>query len=266
MSELTVSGKPRIWRESRIPIEAAGLLRSALYRGESLDDAGGQPVLLVPGFMAGDDSLSTMTRWLRRTGHRTKCAGMRANTGCSEAAMEALQERVVELSDRHERKVAIVGQSRGGLLARVLAVRHPERVSGIVTLGSPHTDCFALHPLVRAQIVAVGVLGTLGFPGMFKASCQFGGCCRVFTRQLTEEFPSGVGFVSVYSKRDGVVKWQACLDPAAEHVEVSASHCGMAVHEGTYGAVAAALAAFRAGEAEDEADDGGSVVDLRMAA
>jgi pimeloyl-ACP methyl ester carboxylesterase len=248
-------GMPRIWREGRIPIEAAGLLRSALFRGVDLDDAHGQPVLLIPGFLAGDDSLATMTRWLRRGGHRTKCAGMRANVGCSEGAMEALEERVRELSDRHSRPVAIVGQSRGGLLARALALRHPERVSGIVTLGAPHTDCFAVHPLIRAQIVAVGLLGTLGVPGLFKATCQFGDCCKVFTRELTAPFPADVGFVSIYSKRDGVVKWQACLDPAAEHIEVDASHCGMAVHEGTYAAVAAALAAFRAGEGASNEDE-----------
>jgi pimeloyl-ACP methyl ester carboxylesterase len=255
MTELSDSGKLRIWREGRIPIEAVTLLRSAVYRGDDLDDARGQPVLMIPGFLAGDDSLGTMTHWLRRTGHRTKCAGMRANTGCSEAAMEVLEERVAELHERYDRPVAIVGQSRGGLLARVLAVRHPEHVSGIVTLGSPHCDCFAVHPLVLGQIVAVGFLGTLGVPGLFKASCRFGSCCRVFTRELTADFPQDVGFVSVYSKRDGIVKWEACLDPAAEHVEVDASHCGMAVHDGTYAAVAAALAAFRAGEAAASEDE-----------
>jgi pimeloyl-ACP methyl ester carboxylesterase len=261
----STAGTPRIWREGRIGIEAAALLRSAVYRGADLDDAHGQPVLLIPGFLAGDDSLGTMTHWLRRTGHRTKCAGMRANVGCSERAMAVLEERVAEISDRYDRPVAIVGQSRGGLLARVLAVRHPERVSGIVTLGSPHTDCFAVHPLVRAQIAAVGLLGTLGVPGLFKATCQFGSCCRVFTRELASEFPEDVGFVSVYSKRDGVVRWQSCLDPAAEHVEVDASHCGMAVHDGTYAAVAAALAVFRAGEAE-EAADGEPPAELPLAA
>jgi hypothetical protein len=53
-----------------------------------------------------------------------------------------------------------------------------------------------------------------------------------------------VGFVSVYSKRDGVVDWHACLDPAAEHREVSSSHVGMSVHPGTYRHVAKALAGF----------------------
>jgi triacylglycerol lipase len=266
MDDPSGSPAPRIWREGRVPIEAASLLRSAVYRGANLDDAGGQPVLLIPGFLAGDDSLATMTRWLRRGNHRTKRAGMRANIGCSEGAMQALEARVAEIADRSGRKVAIVGQSRGGLLARVLAVRHPELVSGIVTLGSPHTDCLAVHPLVRAQIVGVGLLGTLGVPGLFKASCRFGSCCTVFTRELTAPFPGDVGFVSVYSKRDGIVRWEACLDPAAEQVEVDASHCGMAVHDATYGAVAAALAAFRTGAAQGAAPAGEPPDELPLAA
>jgi hypothetical protein len=38
-----------------------------------------------------------------------------------------------------------------------------------------------------------------------------------------------VAFTAIYSKRDGIVDWRACLDPAAEQVEVRTSHCGMAV-------------------------------------
>jgi hypothetical protein len=55
-----------------------------------------------------------------------------------------------------------------------------------------------------------------------------------------------VGFVSVYSRSDGIVNWRSCLDPVADqHVEVRSSHCGMAVHPGVYRAVADALVAFR---------------------
>ena len=59
-----------------------------------------------------------------------------------------------------------------------------------------------------------------------------------------------MGFVSVYSKSDGVVDWHACLDPAAdEHVEVRTSHCGMAVHPSVWRAVADALSDFRHSDA-----------------
>ena len=42
--------------------------------------------------------------------------------------------------------------------------------------------------------------------------------------------PIRVPVTAVYSRRDGIVAWQACIDehnPHVEHVEVSSSHLGM---------------------------------------
>jgi triacylglycerol lipase len=165
---------PPLWRESRLGLELAALVRNPIYKGEGVEHAGGQPVLLIPGFLAGDDSLGFMTQWLRRTGHRTRKAGFRSNIDCSEAAVQRLEERVETMAETQGQKVAIVGQSRGGALAKVLAVRRPDLVSGIVTLGSPLVDPLAVHPVVRMQVYAVGALGTLGLRGFFKHSCRAG--------------------------------------------------------------------------------------------
>ena len=239
---------PPLWRESRIGLEAATLLRHPIYRGEGVAHADGQPVLLIPGFLAGDDSLGVMTRWLRRTGHHTRKAGMRSNVDCSALAFDRLEDRLEVMAETRGEKVAIVGQSRGGNFAKVLARRRPDLVSGIVTLGSPQKNPVAIHPLVRAQVYAVGALGSLGAKGLFRHSCLWGDCCKDFWEDLRGELPAELGYVSVYSRTDGVVNWRACLDEGAEHVEVRASHCGMAVNVGTYEALARALASFRAAD------------------
>src|SRR3954453_24162285 len=239
---------PPMWRESRLGLEAATLLRSRVFKGEGVEHADGQPVMLIPGFLAGDDSLGLMTTWLRRTGHWTKSAGIRANVDCSSASVERLAERLDCLAETSGQRVAIIGQSRGGTLAKVLAVRHPELVSGIVTLGSPQLDPFDIHPLVRVQVYAVGTLGTLGVNGLFKHSCKWGKCCESFWEDLAGPMPRGVGYLSVYSKTDGIVRWRACLDPAAEHLEIKASHVGMAVNPRAFRAVAGALEEFRAAD------------------
>ncbi len=236
---------PPLWRESRAPLELAALVRSPIYKGEGVVDAGGQPVLLIPGFLAGDDTLGFMTRWLRRTGHRTRKAGFRSNIDCSEAAVQRLEERVEMMAETRGQKVAIVGQSRGGALAKVLAVRRPDVVSGIVALGSPIVDPLGIHPLVQMQVYAVGTLGTLGVRGLFKYSCRSGDCCARFWEDLRSPVAPGMGYLSIYSRSDGIVKWQSCLDPAATQLEVKASHMGMGMHPHTYQAVAGALAAFR---------------------
>jgi pimeloyl-ACP methyl ester carboxylesterase len=237
--------QPPIWREGRLGLEVASLLRDPVFQGEGVPDARDQPVLLIPGFLAGDDSLGLMTHWLRRTGHHTRKAGMRSNIDCSEATVCRLEERVEVMAECREQKVAIIGQSRGGNFAKVIAIRRPDLVSGIVTLGSPQLDPLAVHPLVRVPVLAVGALGTLGAPGLFRHSCRKGRCCERFWEDMHADFPSSVGYMSIYSRSDGIVDWHSCLDPAADHVEIQASHCGMAVSRQAYRATAEALERFR---------------------
>ena len=95
------------------------------------------PVLLVPGFIAGDASLTVLRGWLRRRGSRTSSAKMRLNVDCRERAVGRLEVRLRKLAEATGRRVVVIGQSRGGELARVLAVRNPDAVGTLVMLGSP---------------------------------------------------------------------------------------------------------------------------------
>jgi triacylglycerol lipase len=237
---------PPLWRESRIGLELAALLRSGVWGGEGVADGAGQPVLLVSGLLAGDESLGLMARWLKRTGHRPCRAGISANVDCSARAIDRLERRLECLAEDSGQKVAVVGQSRGGSFARVLAVRRPDLVSGIVTLGSPHRGSLDVHPVVRGSVYAIGALGTIGAPGLMRHTCLWGDCCTDFWDHVEADFPAGVGFVSIYSRTDGIVKWRSCLDEAAERVEVRASHIGMAVNAEVYRAVAQTLEGLKA--------------------
>jgi len=251
---------PPLWRETRIGLEAAALRRSPVYDGLGVPPGDRRPVLLIPGFMAGDLSLGSMASWLRRAGYCTHRTGIRANFDCSEEACTRLEARLERMAERHEERVIVVGQSRGGVFAKALAARRPELVQGIVTLGSPTVSQLSVHPLVLAQVGLVSALGTARVPGMFSVSCLRGSCCKAFRDALGGPFPDDVGYVAVYSRSDGVVQWRSCLDPAADElVEVSASHCGMGVNAQAFLAVAGALARFRD-------DDPQLAVDLPRAA
>jgi len=243
ITPLALRGHPPLWRESRFPRELAALQRDPVFRGRDVPHGHG-PALLIPGFMAGDASLQTMTGWMRRLGYRTSRAGIRLNTDCSSAALQRLETRLETLVERYEQPAVIVGQSRGGTFARALAARHPDLVSGIVTLGSPLIDQLAVHPLVMLNVRVMSKLGAVGLPGLFTPDCFDGECCAELRDSLEEPFPSEVGFVSIYSRSDGIVDWHSCLDPAAEHVEVASSHCGMSVNADVYRVTARALAEF----------------------
>ena len=248
---LTVPHIPPLWRETRFGFELAELRRSPVYRGHGVPGGDSRAVMLIPGFLAGDGSLATMTHWLRQNGYHTRRAGIRANVGCSKEACERLEARLEGFAEHTGQKVSIVGQSRGGVFARALAVRRPDLVEGIVTLGSPTVSQLRIHPLVLAQVGVVSALGTFAkVPGLFTWNCLRGACCEEFRESITGPFPEDVGYVAMYSRSDGVVDWHSCLDTAAQLVEVGASHCGMSVSAQVYREVGFALGAFGAGDAD----------------
>jgi len=239
---------PPLWRESRFGLELADLRRSPVYRGHGVPDGGSRAVMLIPGFLAGDGSLATMTHWLRANGYHTRRAGIRANIDCSEETCARLEARLEGFAEASGQKVSIIGQSRGGVFARALAVRRPDLVSGIVTLGSPTVRQLSAHPFVLAQVLLIGTLGTGRIPGMFSVRCLRGGCCTDFDADLLAPFPPEVRYTALYSKTDGVVHWRACLDPAAEQIEVRASHLGMGLNAEVYAEVGHALGSFADGQ------------------
>ena len=77
-----------------------------------------------------------MGRHLRREGYRTYRSDIRANVGCTLAPPRS-SSAGSRRSPSGGAAVRIVGHSLGGMLARGLAVRRPDLVAGIVTMGSP---------------------------------------------------------------------------------------------------------------------------------
>lgn len=206
-----------------------------------------EPVLLVPGFMAGDTSLALMARTLRSQGFRTYRSQMHANVGCTASAAALLESRLESIAIRRGSRVQVVGHSLGGMLARGLAVRRPDLVSGIVTMGSPMLAPGAHHVSLSAGVDVLVRLSRAGVPGLMAEECVAGSCARRSFDESRQAVPAGVSFTAIYSKRDGIVDWRACVDPLAEPVEVSASHLGMALDPRVIDRVAAALRSAPAG-------------------
>jgi len=137
----------------------------------------------------------------------------------------------------------IVGHSRGGILAKALAAARPDLVAGIVTLGSPTVATRRIAR--RPDTMAVGAMVRSGhLPNLLSWRCLSGTCGTRFRRKLTGPFPKSVGYVSIYSRSDAIAPWRGCRHPAARHVEVRATHLGLAYNQDAYRAVARALAGF----------------------
>jgi len=265
------SGIRALAREGSTVVEAARLVqrnRADRRARAQLPYAGGHrlpahdPVLLVPGFMAGDPTLRAMSTFLRRNAFRTYRAQMWVNAGCTREAADRLERRLESIAIRRGRKVVLVGHSLGGMLARGLASRRPDLVEGVVAMGSPVLAPGAVHRVLAWDAAVLSRLSRAGLGGMMSADCFGGDCARLSWEESQAPLPEDVAFTAIFSKRDGIVDWRACLDPAASHVEVTTSHCGMAVDPIVMDHVLAALRDLqvsRASRREAPPDEVGSL-------
>ncbi len=216
---------PPMWLEGRIYLEYLSLIRDPVYRGVDVPPGLGQPVILIPGFLAGDWTLRTPFGWLRRVGYRPQLAGMAFNVMYSEVMLRPLLDALQHLQHRTGARVSLVGHSRGGVLAKVLSHRKPDLVEQVITLGSPINDPFDIHPLTMAGVRAAHLYNVFRYGHPASVEMRF-------LRDLAAA--PKVPTTSIYSRSDGVVNWRACLRSDVNAIEVNGSHVGLALNPEVY--------------------------------
>lgn len=199
-------------------------LLSTLPRGD------GHGVLVLPGFMASDYSTAPLRSLLSDLGYDAAGWNLGRNVRIDNARIEAMMCCVEELHERTAGKVSIVGWSLGGVFARELAKMAPEKVRGVISLGSPisddrgHTNAARLFEYLNGK----------------EPEPMRGGNFR----KLAEAPP--VPTTSILTRTDGVVHWRGsvqCGDREdCENIEVLASHCGLGVNPAAVYAIADRLA------------------------
>jgi pimeloyl-ACP methyl ester carboxylesterase len=195
-------------------------------------DGDGVGVVVVPGFGGTDPAMGHLRRWLRSRGYRPTGARLMFNLGCTGDLVDRLEQRVVEHARVTGGPVVLLGHSRGGWLGRMVAVRRPELVRGLVMLGSPVLDPLDARGLAPLVLRALLRLSALGLPGLLDRECIAGDCRDATVDGLSA--PLRVPAVAIFSRDDGVVGWESCRDPAAEWVEVRSSHTGMGIDPELY--------------------------------
>ncbi|MEM6856353.1 MAG: alpha/beta hydrolase [Pseudomonadota bacterium] len=95
------------------------------------------PVLVLPGILSSDPATSLMRRTLKRRGYHAYGSKLGVVTGVTPRLMAKAQARLDEVYANHNRPITLIGISLGGLYARVLAQRNPDKVALVMTLGTP---------------------------------------------------------------------------------------------------------------------------------
>lgn len=229
--------------ELRWQLELARLVADPVFRGRGVPHGDGRPVVLAPGFLAGDCTLRVLAGWLRRIGYRPYTCGFVGNVDCSNRAVDRMERRVEAAHSLHARRVALIGHSRGGHFARALGARRPDRVSHAISMGADLRRMLGVS--TPTQMAVAAARQGVQFTRRAEAEhCLTMRCGCAFTRDYRRPFPERqVRLTSIYSKGDGVVRWQGAVVPYGECVEVPGSHTGLVFNRTVYQAIAAALAA-----------------------
>ncbi|WP_250474940.1 alpha/beta hydrolase [Caballeronia sp. GAFFF1] len=187
----------------------------------------GHPVLVLPGFGASDFSTRLLRMFLRSRGYHALGWTLGANLGPRTGVEDNMRANLATIAERAGRKVSVIGWSLGGVFARELARHAPQLVRSVITLGSP----FAGEP--RANH---------GWRYYERLSGRRADDWP--QRELMKE-PPPVPSTAIYSRSDGVVAWQGCLErvsATSENIEVESSHCGLGHHPAVMYAIADRLA------------------------
>ncbi len=238
--------------ETRWLLEATRLLVDPVAYGRGVPRGDGRAVVVLPGFLASDNSLLLLRSWLRIVGYRPHTAGFIFNVDCPDRAVDRVERLAEAINAATGRRVAIIGHSRGGHLARATAARRPDLVSHAISMGADLQGLFGISSPTRAAvgIVRRGLHLTRRSrdPDCFRARCGCG-----FIRDYTAEFPvDRVRLTSIYSKGDGVVRWERAIVDEADCVEVTGSHIGLMANRNAYRVIAGRVGAPGAGDGRPE--------------
>jgi pimeloyl-ACP methyl ester carboxylesterase len=201
------------------------------------------PVIVLPGIGADDTSTAPLRYFLSCHGYNVEGWGLGRNLagrgmikelselsdtwdvdrtrthhgeGEVPALCDCMVKRVNARTEALGSPVILIGWSLGGYVARETARELAGNVAGVITMGSPAyggPKYTSAAPVFRRKNVDIDWIEQE--------------VARRFDTPITQPI------TAIYSKRDGVVAWQASIDdqsPIVKHIEVNVTHVGLGLN------------------------------------
>ena len=229
-------------------LEGRGLLEMALLPASlpllmEAPHGDGHPVLLVPGFMAGETTLIGLKLALQSKGYDVHTWGLGRNMGFRSKHANALPQKIKHLHYITGKKVSLVGWSLGGVFSLYGAQNSMDCVRSIITLGSP------------VSVDAAGSQSPSAVKALYRlVSHRLGAGAHVMqprVKVMRERRRLAIPTSCLYSLSDGVVPPQEATidgDPALhENIQVPGSHIGLG-----FNGIVLAIVADRLAQPENE--------------
>jgi pimeloyl-ACP methyl ester carboxylesterase len=226
---------PTYWLALAEPVRAAAELGALCATWPAVRQAprgDGHPVLVLPGFAASDASTWILREYLSSLGYDALPWTLGRNQGGANGSLAPqLAQRLDTIYSVSKEPVSLVGWSLGGVYARLLARRFPDRVRQVITLGSP----------IAGRPTATSVYRMYEQTGHPRAEAIRSAPREVFSSDPIPETPC----TAIFSRSDGVVAWEIARErpgPLAQNIEVVSSHIGLGIHPAVLYAIADRLA------------------------
>jgi pimeloyl-ACP methyl ester carboxylesterase len=188
------------------------------------------PVLVLPGFLAGDLSTAPLRRYLSLLGYQALPWKLGRNMGGFYRRRPLVRNRIVDIQRASGQKVSLIGWSLGGVFARDAALTIPDSVRQVITLGSPFSKDLTANNASALYERLTGESARNAKPGDVEALAG----------------PLPVPTTAIFSKTDGVVNWKTSMleeSDTSENIEVLyGSHIGLGVNAAVLWAIADRLA------------------------
>jgi len=234
-------------REAAALGELAALQLDPCFAGVGVPRGDGRTVLVLPGLFGNDFYLQPLHRWLRRIGYRPASSTLSINAGCPDRLRTQVETGLRRIRRRHPGPVALIGHSRGGMLAWAIASRLQDEASHLVLLGSPAP---AVVAAIRAASggdyakVATSPVAAAGRQSLklLDPDCTVPECGCPYTDDLRRDLSVDTRILAIFSRDDQIVTSAACQVPGATSLEVRGTHSGLVYNRAVYPPVARFLA------------------------
>lgn len=177
------------------------------------------PIIILPGFLGHDFFYGMLKKILSYHCDNVSSWEQGFNLGLTEPVFKNTIEYILEVFKTTNKKPILIGHSLGGVYAKEIAKLSPDIIHSVYTMGTPILDS-------KGDMTQVKFLYN-----MFNPKNKEGNHTD-FERNIINNYLDipKVPFTSFYSKKDGVVHWEASVLPDLinlKNIEVESSHCGM---------------------------------------
>jgi triacylglycerol lipase len=234
-------------REMLTMVDMGALMASPYFYGFGVPRGDGKLVVVMPGLLGNDLYLQPLRQWLRYVGYAPVRSTIDFNAGCLQRLREQVLGEIRRRLNSEQRPIALIGHSRGGVMAWALASQLQERVSHVVMLGSPIAA-------FRASVVS----GDAGAPAgpigrmlmrlseelreLLDPNCKYPNCGCPMLDDVMSPLNPRTAILSIHGRQDLVVGQASQISNDGDNIYVNASHVGLVYNPDVYRAIGSFLA------------------------